>query len=89
MAVQIPDIWSTVPSLNKDRARAAMEAACWRASEILQFRPLYTPHPVAVMVMALTFHTKDPDGVENMLNIFLFPDLYPSSGLEASLLVRM
>ena len=38
------------------------------------------------MVMALTFNTKDPDGVGDALNIFLFPDLSPLAGLEAALL---
>ena len=40
------------------------------------------------MVMALDFHTKDPDGVEDTLEIFLFPDLYPSTGSEADLFTR-
>ena len=30
------------------------------------------------MVMALAFHTEDPDGVGYAFNIFLFLDLYPS-----------
>ena len=57
-----------------------MEADYRRTSESLQFRPPYTPHNVAVMVMALAFHTKDPDRVGDTLNIFLFPDLSPSAG---------
>ena len=40
------------------------------------------------MVMALTFHTKDPYGVEDMLNILLFTDLSPLTGLETALLTR-
>ena len=40
------------------------------------------------MVMALAFHTKDPDGVEYTLKIFLFPDLYPSTGSEVALFTR-
>ena len=40
------------------------------------------------MVMAFTFHTKYPDRVGDALNIFLFPDLSPSAGLEAALLTR-
>ena len=40
------------------------------------------------MVLALAFHTEDPDGVGDALNIFLFPDLSPSEGLEAALLTR-
>ena len=38
--------------------------------------------------MALTFHTKDPDRVGDMLNISLFTDLSPSEGSEAALLTR-
>ena len=38
------------------------------------------------MVMALAFHTEELYGVGDMLNIFLFPDLYPLMGLEAALL---
>ena len=40
------------------------------------------------MVMALGLHTKDVDGMEDTLNIFLFPDLSPSAGSEATLLTR-
>ena len=40
------------------------------------------------MVMALVIQTKDPDGVGDALNIFLFPNLSPSAGLEAALLTR-
>ena len=38
--------------------------------------------------MVLDFHIKDPDRVEETLNIFLFPDLNPSAGLEAVLLTQ-
>ena len=40
------------------------------------------------MVMTLAFHTKYPDGVEETLKIFLFPNLYPSTGSEAALFTR-
>ena len=50
--------------------------------------PLRTPHTVAVMVMALTFHTKDPNRVGDAMNIFLFPDLSNLAGSEAALLTR-
>ena len=38
--------------------------------------------------MAITLHTEDPHSVGDALNIFLFPDIPPSSGLEAALLTR-
>ena len=40
------------------------------------------------MVMALAFHTEDPDRVRDALNIFLFPDLSPSAGSDTALLTR-
>ena len=54
-----------------------MEAACRRTANGLRFHLPRIPHAVAVMVMALAFHTKDPDRVVDALNIFLFPDLSP------------
>ena len=89
MAAQLPDIWSTVPPVKKDRAIAAMVAAVWHNTKILRFYPPYISHVVAAMVMALAFHTKDPDRVGDILNIFLFPKLSPSAGSEAALITRM
>ena len=40
------------------------------------------------MVVVLTFHTEDPDGLGDALNILLFPDLSPLTGLEAALLTQ-
>ena len=74
--------------LNKYQALAAMEAACRHTADGLRFRPPCNPHAVAVMVMDLDFHTEDPDGVRDTLNIFLFPYLYHSAGSEAALLTR-
>ena len=54
----------------------------------MRFRPPCIPYAVAVMVMALAFHNKDPDGVGDALNILLFLELYPLAGLEAALLTR-
>ena len=87
-AAQLPEIWKTIAPLKKNRAQAAMEAACRRIADGLRFRPLRIPHVVAVMVTKLAFHTEDPYGVGDTLNIFLFPDLSPLAGLEAALLTR-
>ena len=40
------------------------------------------------MVLLLTFHTEDPDGLGDALGMFLFTDLYPSAGSEAYLLTQ-
>ena len=74
--------------MKKERTLSAMEAACWCTADGLRFHPPRTPHAIAVMVMDLAFHTKDPDGVGDALNIFLFPDLSPSAGSEEALLTR-
>ena len=37
------------------------------------------------MGMALTFHTKDPNRVGDVLNIFLFPDLSPIVRVKSGL----
>ena len=63
MSSHLPDICRTVAPLEKDMARASMEASYKRTAESLCFRPLHISHAVAVMVMALAFHTKDPDRV--------------------------
>ena len=76
------------PPLDKYMARVTMEAACGHTAKSLRFRPPFIPQAVAFMVMVLAFHTEDPDGVEYMLNIFLFPELSPSAGSKAVLLTR-
>ena len=40
------------------------------------------------MVLALDFHTEDPDGVGDAVNIFLFLYLYSSASSEAALLAQ-
>ena len=40
------------------------------------------------MVVALVFHTEDPGGVGDALNILLFPDISLSAGSEAFLLTQ-
>ena len=63
-----------------------MEASCWRTVDILRFLPPRIPHTVAVIVMALTFHTEYLVGMGYALNI-LPPDLYPLAGLETAILM--
>ena len=65
-----------------------MEAVFRRTADSLRFRPPRIPHAVAFMVIALAFHTEDPDGVGDALNIFLFPDLSPLEGSEGGFVTR-
>ena len=57
-----------------------MEVACRQTFNILLFLPLHIPHAVTAKVMVVAVHTKDPDRVGDMPNIFLFPDLSPLAG---------
>ena len=54
----------------------------------LRFHALSVTHYVMVMVLALVFHTKDPNGVGDAVNIFLLLDMSPSTVSEAYLLAR-
>ena len=74
--------------LKKDRSIAAMEAVFRSNVDSLHLRPPRISHAVMVMVMALTFHTEDPYGVGDALNLFLFPNLSPLVGLETALLAQ-
>ena len=57
-----------------------MEAAFRRTVYILRFRLPHTPHAATVMVVELTFHIEDPDGVGDALNIFCFLTSPPRQG---------
>ena len=43
---------------------------------------------VAGLILNLTFHTEDPDGVGETVNIFLLPDISLSVSSEAVLVAR-
>ena len=40
------------------------------------------------MVLDLALYTKDPDGTEDAVNIFIFPYFIPTTGSEAALMAR-
>ena len=63
-----------------------MEVTLRSTADSLRFRLMRIPHAIAVVAMALTFHTKDPYGVGYALNILFFTNLSPLVGSEAALL---
>ena len=65
-----------------------MESAFRAAVNHMSFRTPRIYHFSAVMVLALTLYTKDPNRVGYAINVFMFPDLSPSVGSEAALLTR-
>ena len=42
-------------------------------------------HLVEVLLLGLTLHTEDPNGVSDTINIFLFPGLYLAARSEAAM----
>ena len=65
-----------------------MESVCCRTAEHLLFWAPHISHTVPVLVLDLEFYSKDPDGVIDAINVFLFLDLYPLARSEAALIVR-
>ena len=43
----------------------------------MHFHALCIPHSITIMVLELYFYTKEPGGVGDTLNVFLFPYLSP------------
>ena len=43
-------------------------------------------HTVSFLLLRLDFYTKDPDGLRNTVNIFMFPYLSLAEGLEADMI---
>ena len=65
-----------------------MESAFCLTFKTLRFRVPQIPHSVGVIILALTFHIEDPEGVGGAVNILLFLDFFQYKGLEAVLLAR-
>ena len=54
----------------------------------LQYKPPCIYHAVAGLILDLGFYTEEPDGVRDMVKIFLLPGISISTGSEASLVAR-
>ena len=54
-------------------------------SAIFEIHPPHTSHAVAGLILNLNFHTKDPYGVGDTVNILLFPNLPLYGSYEAAL----
>ena len=85
---ELLSIWHTMDPLQKGRAWAAIESSFRKMSVILRFRAPYIHHYDTVMVIYLSFNTKDPGRVGDAVNIFLFLDISPSEGLGAAFIER-
>ena len=83
-----PDIWKKLAPLTKEKARPSFKMACRESAQALRCKAPRVTHAVAFLLLGLHFHTKDPDCVNDTVNIFMFPDLSLSAGSEASMVTR-
>ena len=54
-----------------------MEAACYRTAKHLHFQSPRISYTFMALILELSFYSKDPDGVGDAINVFLFPDILP------------
>ena len=85
----LPDIWQTLAFLTKEKARPAFKIACRENARALQCKSPQVTHAVAVLLLGINFFTKDPECVNNTVNIFQFPDHFLSVGSEASMVTQI
>ena len=71
--VELPSIWHTVAPFKKDRSRSAMEEACQKKTDIMILREPCVPHSIAVMILALDFHTQDTNRVGDSGKYIIIP----------------
>ena len=81
----LPKIWRTLAPLKKEMARASLKIACQNKERYIRYKAPCIIQVETRLTLILSFHTEDPDVVEDTVNIFLFPHLYISSGSEAAL----
>ena len=75
--------------LTKEKAIPALGISCRTSACVLQCKTPRVTHYVAVLLLGIHFHTKDPDYVKNTVNIFHFPDISLSAGSEAAMVTRI
>ena len=87
---EVPKIWAYIANLKTDKAHTTLDTACLLHARSFQVPPPPPKinHMVAVLLLGLSFHMEDPDGVRDSVNIFMFPDLYLTMGTEASLVAQ-
>ena len=59
-----------------------MEAASRRNVKHLRLRLPMISHAAAVLILGLAFYSEDLDGVVDAIDVFMFPDMFPSVGLD-------
>ena len=68
----IPYITTEISPMKNQKSRVALEMAFWLAARTLRFKVLRISHARLGLMLALEFHTDDPYGVVDAVNIFYF-----------------
>ena len=84
----LPKIWTDLAPLKKEKARTVLEIACLARVWALRIKLPKITHMVAFLILGVAFHTEDPNGESDAVNIFMFPDLYLAAGTKAALVAR-
>ena len=80
--------WRTLDLLQKDKARTFLDISFQHKARELRYKANRISYIVAGIMLSLAFHTEDPDGFVDTVDIFLFTDLSLSAGSEAGLVAR-
>ena len=81
----LPEIWQTLSHLTKEKAQPAFKISCRESVKSPRCKAPRVTHAVAVLFLGIHFFNKYPDCVNNIINIFQFPDLSLSVGSKASM----
>ena len=72
---ELPEIWQTLATLTKEKARPAFERACRESARALRYKAPRVTHEVAVVLLGIHFFTKDPECANNTVKKIQFPDI--------------
>ena len=81
----LSEIWHTLSPPTKEKERPSLYISCRTSACALRYKPPRVTHDVAVLLLGLNFHTKDPDCVNDTVNISHFPNLSLSEVSEDSM----
>ena len=82
---ELPKVWSNLAPLKSDKALTTLDIACLALAHTLRIKRPNITYMVEFLLLGLAFHTEDPDGVSNALNIFMFLDISLEEGEEAAM----
>ena len=86
---ELPEICQTLASLTKENAWPVFEIAYRESARALLCKGPWGTHTVSILLLWLHLFTKDPEYVNDTVNIFQFPNLSLSAGSKSSMVTRI